>query len=164
MYSINTQHKWYEKLTNPNWGVLMANYVCMYESQNMYDSHTNTTILSRTLCVYFACYLCFLFLLSFLNAAANKTVNVDIWFESLESFKSITSIFLMYKSQWVGVWIKHISNVMSLKSMLYSWNESEYLNFNFTHLYSEFNEHLWVAKKKKTIHCWSLICMLCKLY
>ena len=49
----------------------------------------------RSLCVCFTCCLYFFLSLSyfFVNLATTKTVNVDEWFESLESFISIISIF-----------------------------------------------------------------------
>ena len=66
----------------------------LQEAQNKYDSHTNTAILSRRLCVRFICCLC-LFGLSFsVNSATIKTVNCEEWFESFESFLSTVSIFL----------------------------------------------------------------------
>ena len=69
------------------------------------------------------CWLCLLSLSFsfFVNAATTKTVNIDEWFESLESILSIINIFL---NLWIwmrrGVWIKHSSNAMSLMSMLHS--------------------------------------------
>ena len=68
------------------------------ESQNKYNSHTNTTILSRRLCVCFVCYLC-IFLSSFFeNATTTKTVNVDEWFKL---FGSLISIINIFRNLWI---------------------------------------------------------------
>ena len=48
-------------------------------------SDTTTRILSRRLCVCFACCLCLSFFY-FVNATTTKAVNTGEWFESLESF------------------------------------------------------------------------------
>ena len=93
----------------------------LQESQNKNDSLTNTTILTRRLCVCFACCLCFFISPFFLNATTTKIVNFDKWFESLESYLSIISNFL---NLWIWMsrhmWFKYISNVMSLMWTLYS--------------------------------------------
>ena len=54
----------------------------LQELQNKNDSQTNTTILSRRLCVCFAC-LCLCFLLSsfVVNAATTKTVTLRYEFD-----------------------------------------------------------------------------------
>ena len=66
----------------------------IHEAYIKYDSNTNPTILSRRLCVFFACFLCIFLSYFFVNAATTRTVNVDEWFESLESYISIINIFL----------------------------------------------------------------------
>ena len=91
------------------------------ESQNEYVKYKHT-ILTRRLCICFACCL-YLFLSSFVvNPTTTKNVNFYEWFESLESFMSIIRFFKIYESKWVGVWIKHISNVISLMSTLYLYS------------------------------------------
>ena len=67
------------------------------ESQNNYNSHTNTTILSRRLCVCFACCLWIFLSTFFVNEATTKIVTVDEWFESLEKF--ISFFFQIYESE-----------------------------------------------------------------
>ena len=106
--------------------------------------------------------LCFYFLsVFFVKAATTKTVNVDEWFESLESFiKIIRVFFLIY--EWVCLWIKHISNVLSLmstflvliatstcKSML-NWvlNQTSWISMLLIQSYSKCHEYLWVVKKR----------------
>ena len=86
----------------------------LHKSQNKYDSLTNTAVFTRRQGVCFSFYHCFFLSYSFLNARTYKTLNVNDWFVSLESFISILSIF-------PKLWIKHISNVISLMPMLYSY-------------------------------------------
>ena len=65
----------------------------LIESQNMYESHTDTTILSWRLYDYFACCLCLFLSSFFVNATTTNTLNVDEWFESIEAFISINKYF-----------------------------------------------------------------------
>ena len=71
---------------------------------NKYDSHMNTTILSRRLQVCCACWL--LSFSFFVNSATTKTVNVNVRFESFESFMSTKRIFL----NWLGIWVSRHRN------------------------------------------------------
>ena len=49
--------------------MLLISTLHLQESQNIYDSHTNTIILSRRLCVCLACCLCLFLSSFFVNAA-----------------------------------------------------------------------------------------------
>ena len=142
----------------------------IYEAQNKYDSHTNTTILSRRLRVCFACCLCLFLSSFFVNAATTKTVNVDEWFESLESFINIIRIFL---NLWI--WMSRRTNQIyfscyefdinvvliliatcAYKSML-NWvrtNQNSWILIQVTHSCSKFHEYLWVAKKQFIADLW----------
>ena len=92
---------------------------------NIYTKHKIIIIRIRTLqysvegCICLICLLSLYFLSSLFANATTKTVNFNEWFESFESFMSITSILL---NEWVGVWIKLISNVMSLMSTLSTYS------------------------------------------
>ena len=142
----------------------------LQESQNKYDLHTNTTILSRRLCVYFACYLCLFPSSFFVNATTTKIVNFDEWLESFESFLSVIRIFLKLW-MWTNKHINQtyferyefdVSVVLVLiatctyKSML-NWvrmNQSSCIPILVTHSYSIFHKHLRVAKKRFTADIW----------
>ena len=132
----------------------------------------NTTILSRRLCVCFDCCLCLFLSSLFVNPATTKTVKVVEWFESLESFISITRI-----SIFLNLWILmsrrmnqtyfecyefDVNVVLILiatctyKSML-NWvqmNQSGWISILLTHSYLEFREHLWLVKKRFIANLW----------
>ena len=127
-----------------------------------YDSHTNSAILSRRLYGSFACCFC-LFLSSFFVNAAT-TVNVDEWYELLESFLSIVSIFLnlwiwmsgrmnqtYFECYEFDVNVVLILIVTYTYTSMLNWvrmNQSSWISTLLTHSYSKFHEHLWVVKKR----------------
>ena len=121
------------------------------------------------------CLFCFLslslsfsfFFFFFVNVAKAKTVNFDEWFESLEWFMNIISIFL---NLWN--WMSRRMNQTYFKwycththCNLYLWinivvstNESEELNFNTRTVDSLILKISWVLmSSEKTIHWWSLV-------
>ena len=103
---------------------------CDFPRPSIYTKHKISMIRIWTLqyslqgCVFalFAIFV-FFFLFFFVNATATTTVNFDKCFESFESFASIISIFfLIYASEWEGIWIKYVLISMSLMSTLYSYS------------------------------------------
>ena len=65
----------------------------LQESPNKYDALTNTTILTRRFMFALHAVFAFYFLI-FCKCNSTKAVYIDAWFESLETFMSIISIFL----------------------------------------------------------------------
>ena len=93
-----------------------------------------------------------------------------VMFESLESFISIflnlyiwmsrrmnQTYFECYEFDLNVVLILIVT--CSYRSMLnrVRMNQSNWIAILLTHSYAKLHEYLWVPKKKKTIHCWSLI-------
>ena len=139
----------------------------LQESRNMYDSHTNPIILSIRLSACFVCCLCLFISNFFVTAATTKIVNVGEWFESLESFISIISIFL---NLWI--WMSRRINQTCFECYEFDVNIVLMLNATCTYrsmlnwvrmnqsswisIFKFKIQIIWVFVSTETIHCFCL--------
>ena len=107
------------------WFPLSISTLHLQETQNKDDSHTNTIIPSRRLCVCFV-FLCLCLFSFFVNAITAKTVNFDEWSESV----SLNNVAKNYNGN-TNTWDIYFTFRMSvLKSKL---NISERLDLSGIH-------------------------------
>ena len=115
----------------------------LQKSQNNYDSHTNTTILSRRLCICFTCCLCH-FLPTFFFLLVE-------WFESFEPLISIISIFL---NAWF--WMSRSMNQTYFECYEFDVSAGLILIATCTYKSLILKISLVVMSSEKAIHCWFL--------